>query len=187
MKSRIGIYLAGAIVVSGVWLFLLYTPAKVEQKAIQEETASVQEQMDDYNRTISELPKAIRTSSDLAAFRDQLNSSLYAKEDILQLFEQLNSAAIDKHLELIEISPPVEELITLNRTVNSSGEPEFLNITLNLNGQYSDFGKFVSDLEKAPYFRSVSACNIGLDRDRPNTLDFKLSFRALLGSIEESA
>jgi hypothetical protein len=114
-----------------------------------------------------------------------LNSSLYAKSDVLALFRQLTRDAETYSLKLVQITPPVAELLRLNEQAAKENNPLFLDITLDFEGQYARFGQFVADLESKPYFRDVRSCTL---RSRPSasSIDLSLCFKALLGTPEEA-
>ncbi len=90
-------------------------------------------------------------------------------------------------LSVTAITPPIEELLTLNRSVQNQGDPAFLNITMKLRGDYYSFSRFVLNLETAPYFRGATACQILDENAEPDRLQCTFGFRALLGESEGSS
>jgi len=186
MKRRFTAYAAAALVLILVWLLLVYSPTAQRKQALDLQIIAAEQQLVDFNRTMEELPKYLQTSNNLQRFKDELNSSLYAKGDILELLEQITRDAVDNGLTVVEISPPVTELLQLNRTTDLEGEPQFLNITLNLSGQYLDFGRYVTQLETTPYFRRINSCTARSARQLEPQVSFTVSFKALLGAARES-
>ncbi|MCX6835320.1 MAG: hypothetical protein NTW07_09355, partial [candidate division Zixibacteria bacterium] len=144
-------------------------------------------QLADYNRTVRELPEFLSANDKLEADRRQLNSSLYAKNDIMDLFHQLTADAHDHSLNLVQITPPVSELLELNRQASADNVPLFLNLTLDLQGDYVDFGRFIGNLESKPYFRSIKTCVIRGTQPPEHTIDMSLSFKALIGTREAAS
>ena len=136
---------------------------------------------------MARLDDFVKTHENLLQLRDELESKLYAKSDVLNLFALLRQQAEKHQLELVEISPPVEELLRLNRTVPDSVEPQFLSISLRLRGNYADVGRLVGVIEKSDHFRSIRHCQIlgsGDDLGPPTCL---LTFRSLLGFAEDES
>jgi len=187
MKRRLTIYSVAALVLTLAWILLIYAPTVQRKQALNLQIKEAERQLEDFNRTMEELPKYLQTSNNLARFKDELNSSLYAKNDILELLEQITGDAVTNGLTVVEISPPVEELLKLNRATDLDSKPQFLNITLNLSGQYLDFGKYVNHLETTPYFRKINSCTARGARQLEPEVSFTVSFKALIGAARESA
>jgi len=187
MKRRVILYSFAAVALALAWLLLIYSPTASRKQALDAQISEAEQQLVDFNRTMEELPRYLQTSSNLARFKDELNSSLYAKNDILELLEQITQDAVDNGLAVVEISPPVTELLELNRATDLESEPQFLNITLSLSGQYLDFGRYISQLEATPYFRRINSCTARGGRQPEPQVSFTLSFKALIGAPRESA
>lgn len=186
MKQRIGMYLAAGAALTAVWFFFIYANLSETHRIVQSHIDETAAQLDDYEKTVQSLPEFLATSKNLDEFKRQLNSSLYDKSEILKLLQQITQDAADRNLTIVEISPPVLELLELNRVADVSDEPLFLNLTLNIQGDYLDFGKYVARLESRPFFRNINACNVRGARGIPY-LEFTLSFRAIIGTPLEEA
>ena len=187
MKSRIITYATAAIGLAFLWLIFIHHPLNEKHRHVLLQTAEAEAQLVDYSNTISRLPEFLARSNSLEVSRLQLQSSLYAKEDIMQLLDQLNQRTKASRLVIAEIIPPVSELLMLNRTAHNPSEPHFLNITLRIHGRYVDFGAFVSELEKAPYFRGINTCRISGSSEPGQTVSYSVGFKALLGDIGEKS
>jgi len=185
MTKLLAAYIGAGLVVVTLWFTLIYAPFTVQREELKNRSASSVATLDDYDQTMEELPRFLQQANNLRAFRDELNSKLYAKSDILKLFERIATDAIDYDLTLVEITPPIEELLELNPTAGNNDEPQFLNVTLNLRGQFVDFGKYLNHLESAPYFRQVSACYVRGKKLLQPDLDMSITFRALIGQMPE--
>jgi hypothetical protein len=182
---RLAYALAGSTLVA-LWLTMIFLPHLRQRTRLDVAIAQAEWQLGDFNRLVRELPAFMQMHRELTLRRQRLNSSLYAKQDILELFRQLGISASEHDLDLVEISPPVDELLKLNRIDVDSNEPQFLNITLGLRGTYTDFGRFVEDLEAAPYFRGVNSCYLRGDPTPKPAIDGAVSFQALIRATGES-
>lgn len=187
MKQKIALYAVSTAGLSLVWYLVVFSLVNTKLDAVQVRTTEVQAQLADYTKTVKELPAFLAANESLERLRNELNSSLFAKGDILQLFRQLATDAAEHNLELVQISPPVAELLELNRLALIDNEPQFLNVTLDLKGQYLDFGRYMIHLEARPYFRTINTCVIRGNPDLQPTVDMAVSFKALIGSLEEPA
>ena len=187
MKPRVIYFGLAGLGLVVVWYFAALLPMSAKSKSVRQATVEVEKRLEDYNQTCLELPKFIEANENLETLRSELNSSLFAKSDILQLFRQLAQDAQEHNLKLVEISPPVSELLELNRQAVVDNEPQFLNVRLDLRGRYVAFGKFVEHLESQPYFRSINSCMVRGTQTKQPTVDLTVAFRALLGSIEEQS
>ena len=187
MRQRVTYFVLAGMGLIVVWYFAAFIPISAKLESVRQTTIDTEKQLEDYNRTGIELPKFLEANKNLEILRSELNSSLFAKSDILDLFRQLSQDAQGYGLELVEISPPVSELLKLNRQAIEDNEPQFLNVQLDLKGQYIAFGKFVEHLETQPYFRSINRCMVRGAQESQPTVDMTVAFRALLGSIKEQS
>jgi Tfp pilus assembly protein PilO len=169
------------------WYFLFIAPMNKEKIDLNARMSSAQAQLTDFSTTLAELEDFLRLQAELKNERFSLDSRLYAKEDIIRLFDQLKNQANQRNLAITEITPPVEELIKLNETVPDSTKPQFLTIGLRIEGAYTDFGRFVGDIEQAGYFRGINKCQISSGRKDFEKVAYSVTFKALLGRSGESS
>ncbi|MEW6049768.1 MAG: hypothetical protein AB1644_01725 [Candidatus Zixiibacteriota bacterium] len=180
MKPRVIQLAVATVMLAAIWYVVLFLPLQREHQAIGAQIAEAEAQMADFNGTISQLPSYLETRDELHKRMADMNSKLYAKQDVLKLLDRLKQDAADYRLRVVEVIPPVSELLQLSRTLPVAGEPQFLNVTLKLTGSYVSFGEFTGALEHEEFFRGVTACHIGTpDVNLP--VQYAVTFRALLG------
>ncbi len=184
MKQRITFFAGGVLALAALWFFFVYVPVAREHSKIDAAIQQTRNQLADYNSTIESLPQFLKTYHDLETFKEQLNSSLYAKGDILKLLEEITRDAVDNNLKVVEITPPVFELLELNRQSELTEDPQFLNIRLDLEGNFVDFGRYVSHLESTAYFRNINFCSVRGQQEVQPKLDLSIGFKALIGTAE---
>ena len=187
LRQRTAIYAVTVLAMIVLWYFAVYTPASESLSSERDEVNNTLRQLADYSRTVQELPEFLITNDKLEAARREINSSLYAKSEIMDLFHQLTADARNHSLQLVQISPPVSELLELNRQASVDNVPLYLNLTLDLQGRYVDFGRFIGDLEAKAYFRSIRTCVIRGAQTPEHTIDMSLSFKALIGTREAAS
>ncbi len=186
MNRPLMLYCATAVVLTGIWFAFILRPAIVERKSAEAKVVDLQRQLTSYLNLVASMPEYLKTRNTLQSQTKDLHSALYAKNEILQLLERLNRQAHDENLTIVDITPPVSELLKLNRTTGPD-EPLFLNITLTLQGDFTGFGKYVNSLEKAPFFRGINSCRIIGPEEINTHLNIVVGFKTLLGQIRESA
>ena len=186
MNKILAIYGGSALVLTVAWALLILVPSQKKMKALESEIAKSEKHIADFTSTIEQIPEYLETKEDLIAFREGLNSTLYAGSDILRLFSKLEKDARTHRLAVNEITPPVDELLELNRNVGPD-EPQFLNITLKMTGNYIDFGRYMTELEKAPYFRGINDCRITAGNEENTKSSIVVGFKALLGQVRGAA
>jgi hypothetical protein len=185
LKKQALIYLLVATAVCCIWFFVAYVPFHKGYGKTMSEISSAEHQLEDFQKTIAELPGFIERQKNLRLLRDDFNSRLYSKNDVLKLFATLRKEASQKNVSLVEITPPVEELLYLNSIIPDSSRPQFLNISLNLEGDYINFGKFIDVVEHADYFRGINLCKMYGHADDKSKITMQFGFKALLGSLKE--
>lgn len=181
MKNRIAIYSTIVIACCVLWVSFLYTPTKARKATVAQETLEARKKLADYHRTLSELPAYIESLDSLTQEKEHLLSNLYSKAEILKLIEKVNEQASSHNLLVVEVSPPVAELLRISRISRDSDLPEILNLTLKLEGQYRNFGKFLEEIEQTPFFRGINRVRIDAQDETADHLGFVLNFKALLG------
>ena len=180
MKKRAGIYAVVALMMASGWYAFAYRPTLERKAALDGKIAQAQSQLDDFDATIMSLPSYLETERSLLESKQGLQSKLYGKDEILELFRRLREDARIHQLEITEISPPVSELLKLNELARDKNELQFLNLTLDITGKYIDFGRFADDLEHMAFFRGVNYCRINPQTEQPGYVDITLGVRALL-------
>jgi len=184
LKSNLAIYALVGVVLVVAWIFLALLPHFQEYNTAKIQIADANQKLADFQQTILLLPDFVNTRNELARRKAALNSSLYTKENILSLFEKFYLLADKNQVEIIEITPPIEELLQINRITPDSIGLMFLNISLRIEGAYKDFGKFVSTLENEAFYRGPNHCNVVGTYDRRFNVQYHFGFKSLLGSLK---
>lgn len=184
MRARWPLYLTAGALLAALWIIAVGLPLARERRDIGSKVSAAETQLNDFRNTIGQLPAVLQARQKLESRLREFNSSLYAKQDVLKLFDRIREDAATNHLSVVEISPSVSELLALNRELTESSEPQFLNIGLRLKGDYLSFGTFVEALERTTYFRGVNWCQIVAGPDRNSPTMFTIGFKALLGRSE---
>ena len=187
MKRQLALYSGIALTLLVAWSLLLYSPLGKELTSAQVRAEQAKQQIAEFRRIMAQLPVYLETHRSLERNRTDLNEALYAKDDILELFDLISNRAQALNLKVIEITPPVEELLLLNNLMPDPDKPPFLNLTVRLRGGYVNFGNYVAFIESAKFFRGVNMCQITTSPDQVGPTDYLLGFQALLGQIEETS
>ena len=178
------VYVVTTAVLAVVWLAVVMYPIERDRAEFLRRSETAERQLIDFQTTVQQLPVFIESQRRMEALKNALHSRLYSKEDVLELFDRIQSSASEHGLKVVEISPPVEELLALNRQAPQDGRPQFLNLQLTLAGDYVAFGRFVASIEDAPYFRGINGCMINHFED-VDGITANFGFRALLSRSGE--
>lgn len=170
-----------------LWFFLIFSPSTIEMKSLNNDILESEIQLNDFAQTIELLPQFITERRLLKKRKDFINSNLYSKEEVINLFSRLKTDASIYNLEVTEITPPIAELLRLNSFIPDSTKPQFLNIGVQVSGSYIEFAKFIKRIEKESYFRGLNNCRISGSKEYNQELDLYLGFKALLGRIGDKS
>ncbi len=184
MNRQSLIYISISIGVIVLWIFLLFFPYVQKNNDISQQIAMTEQKLVDFQKTIDMLPIIIEKRKLLQKEKFSLDSKLYTKAEVLSLFKELEIKAALKNLKITEITPSVEELLYLNSIIPDSTQPQFLNIGLNLSGDFINFGKFVNKLEKEDYFRGINRCIIAGRLEDDREISMYIGFKVLLSRTE---
>ncbi len=183
MNKQSYIYISSISLALCLWFFLIFTPYTKEKKTLKDGIENSTVQLNDFAKTIDLLPKFVAERELLKKRKDFINSNLYTKEEVINLFSRLKMNASKHNLEVTEITPPIAELLHLNSFIPDSTKPQFLNIGVQVSGSYIEFAKFIKKIEQEPYFRGLNSCRISGSKDYNQELDLYIGFKALLGRI----
>ena len=134
-----------------------------------------------------EIPDYYRIQQELLSEKHLLISKLYSRKDLIRLFDEFAHKAQLNRLELVEISPSIEELLELNETIPDENSPRTLDITLKLRGTLSSAGRFIAAIEHQNFYRGLNHCRITNPVEKRPFSDVSYSFRAVLGTIKRTA
>lgn len=166
-------------------LFAIFLPVHRQQQELAVQVVQEKAKLADFKTTLDNLPAFLEKSADLNTTKRILADKLYTRTEVLSLLRQLYLDAEKHKLTIKEVTPPVNELLELNRIVTDSLQPLFLNIYLKMDGKYTNFGKFVQAVEKSDYFRGTNICQIIGSKEDTRVLNFQFGFRVLLGLVED--
>ena len=187
MNKQSYIYLGITIALSILWIFFIYRPYNAEYEKLSQEILSNEAKLADFELTIQKIPEFLKHREELKKKREFLNSRLYTKEEVINLFNLLHEEAIKLNLKITEITPPIEELLYLNDIIPDSTKPQFLNIGVDLVGDYKNFGEFVKEIESESFFRGINNCRVSGSKELNSSLDLHIGFKALLGRIGDAS
>ncbi|MEA2031424.1 MAG: hypothetical protein U9N55_07520 [candidate division Zixibacteria bacterium] len=177
MNRRVLAYIGAAIGLVAIWFFMIYAPYRQERKQELTKTEQALNQLANFDQILSSVPNYLSSSANLEADKMNIMSHLYVKSDILKLFGNLERTAKQHNLMPLEIRPSILELLQLNTLITTTNkQPLFINIDMNLTGDYVDIGRFVQSLESKPFFRGLSHCLILENTDASNG-DLRLNVR----------
>jgi hypothetical protein len=184
VKRTLSTYSGIGLAMLASWYLLLFVPLNKERVEARLRTAKAEQELAEYQRIMLQLPVYLETYSNLEKTRLDQNDGLYARDQILDLFNLLIEQAQQHRLKVVEISPPVEELLLLNSIQPGTNQPPFLNLTVKLQGGYVDFGKYVRFVEGAEFYRGINRCLVTTAVDDTAPTSCTISFQALLGTGE---
>ncbi len=187
MKKRLVIYSGTALVMLAAWYALLFVPFSKDHQEINTRIQQAQARLDEYHRIMEQLPKYLDTYKNLKRSMSKLNEGLYAKDQILDLFDLLHKQAAKHGLKIVEITPPIEELLLLNSIMPGSQKPPFLNLGVKLQGSFADFGRYVRFIENADFYQGINRCQVTKSEDDNSPINHLIAFRALIGYSEEES
>lgn len=185
MKSRLVGYPIFGVAMLILWTILVFVPQRNQYLQTSTKIAQAERSLADFERTVMLLPDFVKTHRNLTRKIDSLNSSLYTKENILNLFDQFYQIAGKNRMKIVEITPPVEELLRINRVNPDSTKLMILNVSIKVHGAYNDFGRFVSSMEEADFFRGSNFCSIFGTYNWKRPVLYNFGFKSLLGSLRD--
>jgi len=182
VKIRIAVFIVIGATLTAAWMVFLMNPARQILQDANAQLSQQRAQLVEYQTTLDQLPTFLKTRDELTRQAQEINSKLFAKRDILRLFEHVTAIAQQNQVAVDELAPHVEELLTLNKAHSEPGKPQSLRIELHVSAGYLAFGKFLEALEQQAYFRSIERCQILTSPDDGGRLTCLVEFRALLGT-----
>lgn len=186
MKQKLLIIIGSLAVIALAWFFLLAAPQFEENKKLKVSVVDAERQLADLKNVIRQVPEYYDMQQKMIEEKQLLISKLYSKKDLLKLFDEFADKAHLHDLELVEISPSLQELLELNKMPPGENSPRILDITLKFRGTLSDAGRFIEEIEKQNFYKGLNHCRISNPVQKRAYSDISLGFRAVLGTIKDS-
>ena len=186
MKRLLLTYSAIAVGLILAWTFLLFLPAINEDNRLEQELKTAEMSVRQLEYEVAQLPEFLKSKEALTEEEKRRAINLFTSQEIISLLDKIGRMCDVYRLEIEEVRPSVEELILLQRRHHKAGEPQFLNITLVLEGNFARFGQFVTKLERAPYFRGVNYSRLQAAAVKSSPSQFLIEFKVLLGRLSET-
>jgi len=174
----------GAIV--ALWFFFMATPATQERNDLKVSVAESEVRLTEMKQIMLQIPDYFAMQQNMAREKHMLISKLYSKDDLMKLFDEFARKAHLNKLELVEISPSLEELLEINQTLPDENSPRMLDITLKLRGTLRSSGQFIAEIEKQNFYKGLNFCRIANPVDKRPFSDVSFCFKAVLGTIKDS-
>ncbi len=168
------------------WVAIFALPAWEKRDFLKTELSNRDSQLNDYNDILTRFSATFKQFEQMLEKKNKILSRLYTKEDLVKLFSQLNRLAKVNGVEIVEISPSVDELIRMNRTIVKDGKPLELQLKIKMKGRLFNTSNFIRAIEKQDYYKGFQLCNIINQGVQDKRSFYNYSFIALLGTIKES-
>ncbi len=185
MKQRHIIVISICLFMIAAWYVLLVIPTRQRFSELQKNLYNANVQISDFRKIMMIAPEFYKNHENIKRQKLQLSSQLYSKENLLSLFDELESMAKNNNLIVIEFTPSVEELLRINHVLPEDNKPQTLNIIITLSGQLADIGTFVKGVESENFYQGVDFCRILNSVDGQINSNFVYGFKAVLGTIRK--
>jgi Tfp pilus assembly protein PilO len=187
MKKLIATTLSILVGISLLYFFFLISPLIQLKGEYKDSYAQAQTRLTEFRSMLLEFPEHFAMGTEAHEKREIITAQLYSKEDILKLFSNIEKRALDLNLNLLEVTPSIEELLALNEQQASNNNlPRQLDIIVRLNGEYRDLGEYIHSIESEGFFQGVNFCKVRGSASGTAFPEMSLGFRAVLGLTKES-
>ncbi|SYZ72509.1 hypothetical protein TRIP_C20624 [Candidatus Zixiibacteriota bacterium] len=183
MKKTILIYSATAVGLAAIWFFLLMAPLMQKNRETRVAIDTAEQKLTDMERILLEFPEKFRSEHDLLMQKKILVAQLYSKEDLIKLFDNIKSKAASADLNLLEITPSIEELLALNSRAGTDDQPQELNLTVRLSGGLHNLGQFINQMEDEKFYQGTNFCKINGTYGGKSYPEMAYGFKAVLGTL----
>jgi Tfp pilus assembly protein PilO len=185
MKKQVAISLSIILALGLLGFFFLISPQVEERMTIRASLVAANGNLDDFRKTMLQFPEYFDHEKEIFQTKKLMVSQLYTKENLIKLFDELKTQALQADLNLLEISPSVEELLALNHQLPSDSQVQQLNLIIRLNGNFRNLGKFIKAIEAERFYQGINFCKIAGTSEGETAPEMALGFKALLGALKE--
>lgn len=185
MKKLILTYSISLLLIIMLWFLFLISPLAIKKEEIKASYSDALGQLEDFRRSMIDFPEHFVNQKEMEKKDEFLMSRLFSKEDLLRLFGDLQKKASNFNLVLLEITPSIEELLTMNSRSLQNNLPRPLDIAVKLNGRFSDIGEYVKSIEAEDFFHGTDFCKISSTSDGHASPSVDFGFKVILGGIDK--
>ncbi|MCF6291500.1 MAG: type 4a pilus biogenesis protein PilO [Desulfobacterales bacterium] len=148
-KVRLGIYAAVFVLLSGLFVYLVFLPKNDEIKALEEQRANLENKLAEVKATAANLPQH---KAEMAATEEKLRLAsvlLPQRKDIPSLLTNISSLGTNAGLEFLSFTPRAERPMDFYMEVP---------VAIQVRGPYHNVGSFLFQVSKLD--RIVSASDL---------------------------
>ncbi|MFH2035794.1 MAG: hypothetical protein ABIJ45_05270 [Candidatus Zixiibacteriota bacterium] len=181
-------YIVASIALSVIllWGIFFIKPLLNQKNMLKVELETANATLNDYQNILKEFNLQFQAHQELLKQKEHLLSYLYTKDDIIRLFDELLLKSSNYGITITEITPSVEELIALNKTIADENKPIHLDIALKMKANTINAGKFIGEIESQKYYKGFNFCNINNSDFNDPFTDVHYSFKAILGMLKDN-
>jgi len=185
MKKLILTYSASLLLIVVLWFLFLISPLTIKRQEIKASYSEALSKLEDFRITMIEFPEHFANQKEMEKKKELIMSQLFSKEDLLRLFGALQKKASDFNLVLLEITPSIEELLAMNSQALQNNLPRPLDITVKLNGRFSDIGEYVKSVEAEKFFHGMDFCKISSTSEGHASPSIDFGFKVILEGADK--
>jgi len=185
MKRTIIFSLMIFAVIIGGWYLLLGQPAKARVATIEKDIFAERRKLGAYRVALARFDEMIKEYNRLNTSFDEYPVSFSGKDEVVSLYQVLDSLCHQPGYNLKEITPSLEDVIQFLREWAQSDSTITIPIRVKIEASYSSLAQLIEAVEESKYFNRLTFCRLnGSDNLYPDcSLD--LIFVASLGNRME--
>ncbi len=183
MKKVIFLYLSVTLGLAATWFFFLMSPLMQRNNDAQNSIVNAEQKLSEMQRILLEFPEKFRAEHELLMRKQILVAQLYSKEDLIKLFDNIKAKAESSGLNMLEITPSIEELLALNQRAGADDQPQELNLVVRLNGGLRNLGRFINLMEDEKFYQGTNFCKISGTYGGRAYPEMAYGFKAVLGTL----
>jgi len=185
MKTRYIISIAILLAIVSAWYLLMLAPQMKKAGEIRASLETSDRMLNDFKNIIERFPQYFKAQKELSSKRRMVLSKLYTKDDLIKLFDKIESESERYNLRLVEITPSIEELLKLNRMMQMDNQPHSLDIEIKQRGSLQNIGEYMRFIESQEFYHGMNHCRISNPVETRQFSDLTFGFKAILGTIRE--
>jgi len=156
-KATLTIPLVIAVILA-CWYFPLHLPAQTRIKTLESRVSAEEEKLTAYREALSKLDASLKEHDQLRTGILRFGASISGTDEVVAIYQLLDSLCHGKGYHLDEIAPSLEEVIRFLQEWHSSGSSASVPIRIRIRGEYRSLADLIETIEGSRFFDRLISC-----------------------------
>ncbi len=182
MKKLLIISTVMAVVLFGGWFMMIGKPTEARINGRQGALFADKQKLKAYQTALASIDNLIKENKKIYAAINNANAGFSGENEVINLYQTLDSICNQPDYKLDEITPSLKEVIVFLREWKSAESKVYLPINIKIRSSYKNLTQLTKEIENNLYFHHLTECHIMASNEYYPDCLLNISFKAGLSN-----